>query len=326
VTAVARTAAQHGATILTYVAATHAAGDAVRLTDQLSGESFEVRARAVINATGVWAADIDPGLRLRPSRGTHLVFDAAAFGNPTAALTVPIPGELNRFVFAMPEQLGRVYLGLTDEEAPGPVPDVPQPTSAEISFLLDTVNTALGTALSTADVRGAYAGLRPLIDTGEGRTADVSRNHAVVESESGVFSVIGGKLTEYRHMAQDVLDRAVRLRALSTAACRTRDLPLIGAPTNPGPQVPSAAALPASLVLRYGAEAPNVLASATCDRPGETVADGIDVTRAEFEYAISHEGALTVEDIVERRTRIGLVAHDRDRVHEVARELLDAAE
>ncbi|MGV0624887.1 glycerol-3-phosphate dehydrogenase/oxidase [Mycolicibacter minnesotensis] len=325
VTAVARTAAQHGATILTYVSASNARGDAVRLTDQFSGASFEIGARTVINATGVWAGDIDPALGLRPSRGTHLVFDAAAFGNPTAALTVPIPGELNRFVFAMPEQLGRVYLGLTDEDSPGPIPDVPQPTSAEISFLLDTVNTALGTALSTADVRGAYAGLRPLIDTGEGHTADVSRNHAVVESESGVFSVIGGKLTEYRHMAQDVLDRAVRARGLNAAACRTRDLPLIGAPGNPGAHG-SVAGLPASLVARYGAEAAGVLAVATCERPGEPVAEGLDVIRAEFEYAVSHEGALTVEDIVDRRTRIGLVAQDRERVLEVAREFAAAVD
>ncbi|MEB3032933.1 glycerol-3-phosphate dehydrogenase/oxidase [[Mycobacterium] nativiensis] len=326
VAAVARTAAQHGATILTYTAASDATAESVRLTDQLSGETFGIAARAVINATGVWAADLDPALRLRPSRGTHLVFDAAAFGNPTAALTVPIPGELNRFVFAMPEQLGRVYLGLTDEEAPGPIPDVPQPTSAEVSFLLDTVNTALGTALGTGDVIGSYAGLRPLIDTGEGHTADVSRNHAVVESESGVLSVIGGKLTEYRHMAEDVLDRAVRLRMLRAGPCRTRDLPLVGAPDNPGSPVPLTAALPESLVLRYGAEAANVLAAATCRRPEEPVADGIDVIRAEFEYAVSHEGALTVEDIVDRRTRIGLVAADRERVIDVAREFVPTAD
>ncbi|HEX7322528.1 MAG TPA: glycerol-3-phosphate dehydrogenase/oxidase [Mycobacterium sp.] len=326
VTAVARTAAQHGAKILTYVAAAEVTGTSARLTDRLTGGSFDVSARAVINATGVWAGEIDASLRLRPSRGTHLVFDAAAFGHPTAALTVPIPGELNRFVFAMPEQLGRVYLGLTDEDAPGPVPDVPQPTPGEISFLLDTVNTALGTALTTADVIGAYAGLRPLVDTGGGRTADISRNHAVIESPSGAISVIGGKLTEYRYMAQDVLDRAIRLRNLFAGPCRTRDLALVGAPANPGavssPVPRPARLLPHSLTARYGAEAPNVIASATCPRPAEPVADGVDVIRAEFEYAVSHEGALTVGDIVDRRTRIGLVAADRERVVAAAGEFL----
>ncbi|HEY2086099.1 MAG TPA: glycerol-3-phosphate dehydrogenase/oxidase [Mycobacterium sp.] len=322
VTAVARTAAQHGARILTRVAASNATGTSVTLTDQRSGESFDVSARAVVNATGVWAGEVDTALRLRPSRGTHLVFDAKAFGNPVAALTIPIPGEINRFVFAMPEQLGRVYLGLTDEDAPGPVPDVPQPTQEEISFLLDTVNTSLDVALGPADVIGAYAGLRPLIDAGEGRTADVSREHAVVESAAGVISVIGGKLTEYRHMAEGVLDRAIQLRALDAGACQTRNLPLVGASANPGSTTAPMAGLPESLVLRFGAEAANVFAAATCEHPADPVADGIDVTRAEFEYAITHEGALTVDDIVDRRTRIGLVAGDRDKVTGIAEEFL----
>ena len=322
VAAIARTAAQRGARILTYTAASEATGNSLRLTDQRSGESFDISARAVINATGVWAGEIDPSSKLRPSRGTHLVFDAKALGNPTAALTIPIPGELNRFVFAMPEQLGRIYLGLTDEEAPGPIPDVPQPTSAEIAFLLDVVNTALGVTLDRADVIGSYAGLRPLIDTGAGRTADVSRDHAVVESPAGVISVIGGKLTEYRHMAEDVLDRAIQLRGLDAGKCQTRNLPLVGAPANPGSTTAPMAGLPESLVLRFGAEAANVIAAATCERPAESVAGGIDVTRAEFEYAITHEGALTVEDIVDRRPRIGLVASDRDRVTGAAEELL----
>ena len=322
VTAVARTAAQHGARILTRVGASNATGTSVTLTDQRSGESFDVSARAIINASGVWAGEVDTSIRLRPSRGTHLVFDAASFGNPVVALTIPIPGEINRFVFAMPEQLGRVYLGLTDEDAPGPIPDVPQPTSDEISFLLDTVNTALEVALGPADVIGAYAGLRPLIDTGAGRTADVSREHAVVESASGVISVIGGKLTEYRHMAEDVLDRAVRLRNLTAGPCRTRDLPLVGAPSNPVATAASTAHLPGSLVARFGAEAPNVIAAASCERPNDPVAEGIDVTRAEFEYAVTHEGALDADDIVDRRTRIGLVQTDRDRVVAVAKAFL----
>nr|WP_090341494.1 glycerol-3-phosphate dehydrogenase/oxidase [Mycolicibacterium malmesburyense]CRL71437.1 glycerol-3-phosphate dehydrogenase [Mycolicibacterium malmesburyense] len=326
VTAVARTAAQHGARILTRVAASQATGTSVRLTDQLTGESFDVAARAVINASGVWAGEVDPSIKLRPSRGTHLVFDAAAFGNPVAALTIPIPGETNRFVFAMPEQLGRVYLGLTDEDAPGAIPDVPVPTPDEVTFLLDTVNTALDVALGPSDVIGAYAGLRPLIDTGAGRTADVSREHAVVESPSGVISVIGGKLTEYRFMAQDVLDRAIELRGLTASECRTRNLPLVGAPSNPVATLRHPVQVPGSLVARFGAEAPNVIAAAACERPTEPVADGIDVIRAEFEYAVSHEGALTVDDIVDRRTRIGLVEADRERVVATAEEMLAAVD
>jgi glycerol-3-phosphate dehydrogenase len=273
----------------------------------------------------VWAGDVDPSIRLRPSRGTHLVFDAATFGNPTAALTVPIPGETNRFVFAMPEQLGRVYLGLTDEAAPGPIPDVPEPTPTEVAFLLDTVNNALDSALGPDDVIGAYAGLRPLIDTGEGRTADVSREHAVVESANGVLSVIGGKLTEYRFMAQDVLDHAASARGLVAGPCRTRNLPLVGAPANPVSTLRSPVELPSSLVARFGAEAPNVIARATCAHPSERVAPEIDVTRAEFEYAVSHEGAISVDDILDRRTRIGLVATDRERAIPAAEEILAAS-
>ncbi|APE14378.1 glycerol-3-phosphate dehydrogenase/oxidase [Mycolicibacterium pallens] len=325
VVAVARTAAQHGARILTRVSAAAASGTSVRLVDELTGESLDVNARAVINATGVWAGEVDAAIKLRPSRGTHLVFDAASFGNPTAALTIPIPGEINRFVFAMPEQLGRVYLGLTDEDAPGPIPDVPEPTPGEIGFLLDTVNTALGTALTTADVKGAYAGLRPLIDTGEGRTSDLSRDHAVIESSNGVFSVVGGKLTEYRHMAEDVLDRALADRAMTAQPCRTRNLPLVGAAANPVATLRTTTDLPGSLVARYGAESPNVIASARCERPTDAVADGIDVTRAEFEFAVTHEGALSADDIVDRRTRIGLVEADRARALDVADELLARA-
>lgn len=321
VTAVARTAAQHGAIILTRTNVTGAQGDSVMLTDELTGQTMALRSRAVVNATGVWAGEVDPTIRLRPSRGTHLVFDAAAFGDPTAALTIPIPGALNRFVFAMPEQLGRVYLGLTDEDAPGPIPDVPEPTPAEVRFLLDTVNTALDTALTEDDIRGAYAGLRPLIES-EGETADLSRDHAVTESPAGVISVVGGKLTEYRYMAEDVVNQAITRRRLNAEPCRTRDLPLVGAPTNPVAARATSRPMPASLMARYGAEASNVLATASCDRPAEQVADGIDVLRAEFEYAVTHEGALTVDDILDRRTRIGLVAGDRERAEAAAAEFV----
>ncbi len=321
---VARTAAGHGARVLTRVTASRATGDSVRLTDRLTGESLDLTARAVINATGVWAAEVDPTIRLRPSRGTHLVFDAATFGNPTAALTVPIPGETNRFIFVLPAQLGRVYLGLTDEESPGPVPDVPEPTPAEIAFLIDTVNTALQTPVTAADVTGAFAGLRPLIEA-EGETADLSRDHAVLESGNGLFSIVGGKLTEYRLMAEDVLDKAVTARGLTAGACRTRNLPLVGAHANPAAALSTSGGIPGSLLARYGAESPTVIASARCARPTAPVADGIDVTRAEFEFAVTHEGALDSGDILDRRTRIGLVAADRDRTLAAAEEFLAAA-
>ena len=138
-----------------------------------------------------------------------------------------------------------------------------------------------------------------------------------------MISVIGGKLTEYRHMAEDVLDRAIAIAQPRTparagpATCRwSARRPIPGSTTAP------MAGLPESLVLRYGAEAANVIAAATCERPAEPVADGIDVTRAEFEYAVTHEGALTVDDIVDRRTRIGLVAADRERVTGAAEEFL----
>jgi glycerol-3-phosphate dehydrogenase len=137
-----------------------------------------------------------------------------------------------------------------------------------------------------------------------------------------VISVIGGKLTEYRYMAEDVIDKAVRLRGLDAGRCRTRNLPLVGAPSNPVAKLRVPTEMPSSLIARFGAEAPNVIAAATCERPTDLVAGGIDVIRAEFEYAISHEGALTVDDIVDRRTRIGLVDADRDTVLTVAQEMV----
>ncbi|MEV0188043.1 glycerol-3-phosphate dehydrogenase/oxidase [Kitasatospora purpeofusca] len=315
VVALARTAAQYGATVLTRVRAEEVTGTGARLVDTLTGASFSLNARAVVNATGVWAGEVDPSIRLRPSRGTHLVVDAAALGRPLAALTVPVPGSTSRFVFALPQQLGRVAIGLTDEDAPGPVPDEPQPSEAEVDFLLDTVNGALETALTRADVRGAYAGLRPLIDTGDGATADLSRQHAVLESPNGVITVVGGKLTTYRRMAEDAVDTAVRLRELSARACWTARLPLVGAPGHRDSRPVPEGEVAASLLARHGGAATEVLAvgeELLGAGYGAPVADGIDVSRAEIAYALTHEGALDVEDVLHRRTRIGLVPADAE--------------
>ena len=107
--------------------------------DELTGRTAEIRARAVVNAAGVWAGDLVPDVVLRPSRGTHLVLRGSSLPGLAVAVTVPVPGETNRFVFALPQPDGLVYLGLTDEPVDGDVPDVPEPSEAEIGFLLDVV-------------------------------------------------------------------------------------------------------------------------------------------------------------------------------------------
>lgn len=311
VVGLARTAAAHGAKILTRVEARDVTGNSATLRDTVSRSELLVRAKAVVNAAGVWAGDVDPSVTLRPSRGTHLVFDAASFGGLTASLTVPVPGETGRFVFAFPAAHGRVYLGLTDESAPGPIPDVATATDGEIDFLLATINTVLREPLTRNDIRGTYAGLRPLLDTGDGNTADLSRNHAVLRAENGLITIVGGKLTTYRKMAEDAVDAAIADRHLSAAPCRTKRLPLVGAAT--GAQRDAIIA-PARLVERYGTEATAVVAAAH-GNPAllEPIADGIDVTGAELAFGVSHEGALDVADLLDRRTRIGLVAGDRER-------------
>ncbi|GAA1797779.1 glycerol-3-phosphate dehydrogenase/oxidase [Agromyces neolithicus] len=330
VIALARTAAALGAVVLTRMRATSVGAHGATLTDSLGGGSLRVGARVVVNATGVWASEIDDSIRLRPSRGTHLVLDAAAMGDPVAALTVPHPGSISRYVFALPQQLRRVVVGLTDEDAPGEVPDVPTPSDGEIDFLLATLSRALERQLGRGDVLGSFAGLRPLVDSGEGSTADLSRRHHVAVSNGGIVNVLGGKLTTYRAMAEDAVDIAVRHGALAAGECRTRSLPLVGAPGSPVSAAAPAtstptAALPPSLVARFGAEAPVVLASARASAPSAPVAPGIDVTRAEVEFAVLAEGALDADDVLDRRTRIGLVAADSERAHDEVAALVDEA-
>lgn len=315
VVAVARTAAAHGARILTRVRALSLHRHGAHVEDALSGERLELRARAVVNATGVWAGQLDDAIRMRPSRGTHIVLDAEALGGPTAALTMPHPGSISRFVFALPQQLGRVVVGLTDEDAPGPVPAVAAPTEAEIRFLLDTLNPGLRTPVRRDQVRGAYAGLRPLVGTDAASTADISRRHLVALSDGGFVNVLGGKLTTYRKMAEDAVDRAVALAALPVGPSRTARLPLVGAIAAPWPGR-------GSLGWRYGAEAEGILTRARCAHPRAQVAPGLDITRAEVEFAVRAEGALTADDVLDRRTRIGLVDDDRIRAHDAVTSLV----
>lgn len=307
VIAVARTAAGHGAVVLTRVEASRVRGDGAVLRDVLTGAEIDVRARAVISATGVWAGELDPDVHLRPSRGTHLVVDSARLGGSDVSLTVPVPDSSSRFVFAVPALHGRAYIGLTDVPADGPVPEVAHATDAEIDMLLETMNTVLARPLDRADVRATFAGLRPLLtrpEAPEEETSDLSRRHAIIESADGVLSVVGGKLTTYRRMAQDGVDAAVdrRFAGREVAASVTRSLPLVGA----WPRARSSEIVAAPrLVRRYGAEAPYVAALSD----GPAAARG--VTAQELRWGVRVEGAIDVEDLLDRRTRLGLVEDDR---------------
>ncbi|WAA64535.1 glycerol-3-phosphate dehydrogenase/oxidase [Microbacterium oxydans] len=280
VATVARTAAARGARILTRVRAVALRGDGATAEDVLTGERFEIAARSVINATGVWAGSLDEAIRVRPSRGTHIVLDAADLGSPTAALTIPHEGSISRYVFALPQAHGRVIVGLTDEDAPGAVPRVAQPTGPEIEFLLRSLNRVITTPIRRDQVRGAFAGLRPLVDSGSDATADVSRRHLVAVSDAGFVTVLGGKLTTYRRMAEDAVDLASEVRGLQAAPSRTAALRLVDR------DVPTMS---------------------------EVLDDATGLTRAEVEFAVRVEGAVTAEDVLDRRTRVGLVDADRDR-------------
>jgi glycerol-3-phosphate dehydrogenase len=304
VVAIARTAAGYGASILTRTRAIRATGDRVLVRDELRGGELELRARAVVNAAGVWAGEVDPHVHLRPSRGTHIVVETARLGGSDVSLTAPLPGSSSRFVFTLPAAHGRTYIGLTDVPADGPLPDVPHATEAEIDQLLDVMSTVLAEPLTRADVVGTFAGLRPLL-TGPAdgdKTSDLSRKHAIVESDSGVLSVVGGKRTTYRRMAEDGID-AVAARFRVGSASQTRSLPLVGA--WPRERLSEIAA-PARFVRRYGAEAP--FAAGLPDGP----AAARGVTAQELQWGVAVEGALTVGDLLDRRTRLGLVEADRD--------------
>jgi glycerol-3-phosphate dehydrogenase len=287
-----------------------ATGTRALLRDERTGATHELTARVVVNAAGVWAGDLDPAIRLRPSRGTHAVVRRDRLPHVRCALMAPVAGERNRYVFALPQPDDTFYVGLTDEAVDGPLPDVPEVPEKDVEFLLDVLNRVLETALTRDDVVGAYAGLRPLLDA-SGSTADLSRKHTVVVGDSGVVTIVGGKLTTYRRMAEDAVDKALEVAGLPATPCRTRDLPLLGARGAAGPDDP------ARLVRRYGSQAGTVLAEA---RRTTGLADAdllapaspsVPVTLAELVFGVTHEGACDVGDLLDRRTRVGLVPADR---------------
>ncbi len=316
----ARTAATYGASILTRLEASSLGADGAELTDRMdTGRTYSVEARVVVNATGVWAGELADGVSLRPSRGSHLVLPSHVLGSPRAALTVPLAGSTSRFVFALPQLDGRTYLGITDEPVDGPVGEEdPRPDAAEVDVLLETINTALARPLTQEDIAGSYAGLRPLVaGVAMSGSADLSRRHLISRTSAGVITITGGKLTTYREMAEDAVDLAMAGMG-AYARCRTRQLPLIGAAA---PACLAGIDATPWLLARYGTEAERVAAEGGPDGH-ERVVPGLPVTVAELRYAVRHELALGVDDLLDRRTRIGLVPRDRAQALPIAQQVL----
>lgn len=311
VTALARTAAAWGATVITHCGVkdvTHTGGGfELSAHDEIGGKDVTITARQVINATACWVHELAPELDVLPSRGTHLVFRSATLGNPQGVFTAPVPGHFGRFIFVIPQPGGLCLCGLTDEPAPGVDAENPPVPDDDVQFLLDVLNPTLENPVTREDIVGQFAGLRPLIrESGqaEGSTADVSRKHLLVNKPGQPIAIVGGKLTTYRKMAQDAVDAALKNMGM-TAPCQTQRLPLVGAADR---SVLARVDAPQRLVQRYGTQAPLVqeLAQRYPEFAGP-VAEGVDTIGAEFLFAILHEGAATIDDVISRRTRCTFV-------------------
>ncbi len=289
----------------------------VRVIDTTAGpegSEFVIRAENVVNATGVWADRLRPEElhdeaevpRIRPSRGTHVTLRHADLPL-TAGAIVPAAG--GRSIFALP-WLGRTLLGTTDNDYEGPLEHI-APSEEDIEYLLDAANAYFGAQLTASDLTGAYAGVRPLISTGDPKkSVDISRKAELYETSSGMVTITGGKLTTWRRMAKMAVDRLV-LREARDAPCRTHEIPL-GATVDPA-DLPRVEGVPedayAALAGRYGHAAHDVLAVAR--ERGELaqplVSDLPDLL-AEAAYAARREQARSIGDVLLRRTRLGLLA------------------
>ena len=279
-----------------------------------SGERFEVEAESVVNATGVWAdrigsevAEEEDVPRIAPSRGTHLLLDREVLSTGSAACIIPA-GE-GRAIFALP-WYGRTLIGTTDNDYDGDI-DHPRPGGEDVEYLLDAVNAFFGVSLGDSDLVGAYAGVRPLLSTGDPKkSVDISRKAELYETSSGMLTITGGKLTTWRRMAKQTVDRLVE-REGREAPCHTAEIPLgmearpedLAAPDGVGEE-----AL-AQLAFRYGHAARNVLRLAREDpKLAAPIVPGRPDLLAEVAIAARLEQARTVADVLLRRTRLGLLA------------------
>lgn len=285
-----------------------------RVRDEQSGEEFDVRARHVVNATGVWADQLAPTDAretdvpvIRPSRGTHLTFSSEDL--PLRSTALVVPADEGRMIFTLP-WMGRTLVGTTDVEYEGDLAHVAAPED-DVEYILGALNDFFGTALGFEHVTGAYAGVRPLISTGDPKkSVDISRTSEMYETPSGMITMTGGKLTTWRPMAEQVVDRLVA-RDRREAPCRTEELPL-GMPVEIS-ELPVTSGVDDvvadHLAARYGHAAVGVIGLIR-ERPelAEPIAAGMPDPLAEVVVAARDEQAQSIGDVLLRRTRLGLVA------------------
>jgi glycerol-3-phosphate dehydrogenase len=304
----------------------HAAG--VAFVEAESGQQMEVEAENVVNATGVWADRIRPEVadeedmpRIAPSRGTHVIVDQKDLPTGEAACIVPASEE--RTIFALP-WYGHTLIGTTDNDYDGDISHV-APSPDDVEYLLEATNAFFRTELSASDLNGAYAGVRPLIATGDPRkSVDISRKAELYETSSGMLTITGGKLTTWRRMAKQTVDRVVD-REGRDAPCRTSEIPL-GMEARPedleaGDWLSETAR--DQLAFRYGHASRAVLDLA--EQRSELAApivEGSPDLLAEAVIAARLEQARSVGDVLLRRTRLGILAaaglRDADSVMPVA--------
>jgi len=296
-----------------------------------SGSTVEIEAANVVNATGVWADRIRPGEildeaevpRIAPSRGTHLTLPLEKLPLNGAACIVPAGAD--RTIFVLP-WYGRVLVGTTDNDYEGDIDHV-RPGGADVEYLLDAVNAYFGTDLDTGVLTGAFAGVRPLISTGDPKkSVDISRRAELYETSSGMLTITGGKLTTWRRMAKSVVDR-IAMREDRDLPCHTHEIPL-GMEARESdlepPEGLDAAVLPDGwrelLAFRYGHAAGRVLAVAA-ERPelAGPIVDGQPDLLAEVAVAARFEQAHRLEDVLLRRTRLALLAAPQLRTPESVR-------
>jgi glycerol-3-phosphate dehydrogenase len=288
--------------------------DGVEVLDVESGERFQVRAANVVNATGVWADELRPQElheeaelpRIRPSRGTHVTIRHQDLPLVGGAI---VPAGGGRSIFALP-WLGHTLVGTTDNDYEGPLAHI-KPANDDVDYLLDAVNGFFGTTLGPGELTGAFAGVRPLISTGDPKkSVDISRKAELYETSSGMITITGGKLTTWRRMAKMTVDRIVE-RDARDAPCRTHEVPLGQAID--AEELPRVEGVPddsyVHLASRYGHAAHDVLALAgERGELAQPIVAGLPDLLAEVALAARHEQARSIGDVLLRRTRLGLLA------------------